>query len=214
MSEFQLLVLSVLQEELIPESRNLQTPIRDYIKPILEDTIGHLSYDTTWLTEVTSHHKFAFGMVGVCCSRVIVKETLDWMQSYSDVIKRIGIIYQCYCSSKGLLKEECMITEIPEDVKKINCPEVTAYFQWIVDIQNVLWQWKGNFTTMLLNFDQILEYLRFFENISEVCKAVNATPLFMDSDAVERTHHEYQRLFESLNCHLIKYIPEHPEHGW
>ncbi len=110
MSEFQLLVLSVLQEELIPESRNLQTPIRDYIKPILEDTIGHLSYDTTWLTEVTSHHKFAFGMVGVCCSRVIVKETLDWMQSYSDVIKRIGIVIETYNKLQPILPKRYILS--------------------------------------------------------------------------------------------------------
>ena len=214
MSAFQLLVLSVLQEELIPESRNLQTPIRESIIPILEDTIGHLSYDISWVTEVTSHHKFCFGMVGVCCSRVVVKETLDWMESYSDVIKRLGNIYQCYCRSKGLLKEECMITELPEDVKQINCPEITAYFQWIVDIHNVLSHWKGNFTTMLLNYDQILEYVRFYDSINVVSKAVNATPIFMQLEAVERTHCEYKKQFESLNCHLIKYIPEHPEHGW
>ena len=214
MSEFQLLVLSVLQQELIPESRNLQTPIKESILPIIEDTIGHLCYDASWLTEVTPHQKFAFNMVGVCCSRVAVNETLDWMESYSDVIARLGKVYHCYCTAKGLLKEECLISDIPEDVKKLNSPEVTAYFHWIVDIQKVLALWKGKFPSMLLNHDEILEYLKFYSDAECVSKAVNATPLLMDSDAVERSHQEYQKLFEALNCHLIRYIPDHPEHGW
>lgn len=214
MSEFQLLVLSVLQEELISESRHLQNPIKDSIRPILEDTIGHVTYDASWLTEITPHHKFAFGVISVCCSRVIVNETLDWVESYDDVIKRLGKVYNGYCNAKGLLKEECLISEIPEDVKKLGCPEITAYFQWVLDIQNVFAVWKGKFPSMLLNFDEILEYMKYFTHVIEVSKAINATPLVMEMEDVKKAHEEYQKLFEALNCHLIKYIPEHPEHGW
>ncbi len=214
MSEFQLLVLSVLQDELIPESRNLQTPIRNTILPILEDTIGHLCYDIGWLTEATPHHTFAFKMVSVCCSRIIINETLSWMETYGDIVARLGRVYHSYCTAKGLLKEECLISEVPEEVKGIARPEVITYFQWIVDIQKVLALWKGKFPSMLLSFDEILEYLRFYSDIQGMAEAVCATPLLMNSEAVERAHSLYQQLFESLNCHLVKYIPDHPEHGW
>ena len=214
MSEFQLLVLSVLREELIPESRNLQTPIKESIKPILEDTIGHLCYDANWLSEVTAHHQFAFGMVAVCCSRVNVNETLNWMDSYGDVISRLGCIYQSYCTAKGLLREECVISEIPDDIKRIACPSITAYFDWVTHIQLVLAKWKNKFNNKLLNFDEILEYNNFAGAIANVSKAVCATPLLFELEKGEAVRKDYLQLFERLNCQLIKYIPDHPEHGW
>lgn len=102
MSEFQLLVLSVVEKELIPESRNLQEPISTSVKNILEDTVNLLAYDASWLEELSLHHKFAFGVVSVCCSLIPVAESLDWTLPYSEVVKKLGTIFSCYCKAKGL----------------------------------------------------------------------------------------------------------------
>lgn len=102
MSEFQLLILSVLEKELIPESRNLQAPIKPSVKAILDDTVKLLAYDASWLEELTLHHKFAFGVVSVCCSLIPVADgNLAWTLSYDQVVEKLGTIYTCYCKAKG-----------------------------------------------------------------------------------------------------------------
>ena len=136
------------------------------------------------------------------------------MSSYDQVISKLGRIYTCYCEAKGLLKDERVITEIPDDVAKIPCAELHAYFQWIIDVHEVLSQWCKKFSNRLLNYDEIQEYHKFYMDIDKVGVATCALPAVMKSEEAEAARIEYLKLFECLNCLLIKYIPGHPEHGW
>ena len=73
------------------------------VKAILEDTVSLLTYDASWLEELTLHHKFAFGVISVCCSLIPVAENcLDWTLPYCKVIQKLGTIFTCYCKAKGM----------------------------------------------------------------------------------------------------------------
>lgn len=232
MSEFQLLVLTVLQkvrspravcasghcvyiQELIPESRSLQAPIKESIHQILSDTIGLLSYDTSWLTDLTAHHKFAFGVVAVCCSRLpISSEQLHWMSSYTQVVALMGKIYTAYCQHQGIEEDSTILSELPAAVREARLEDMHSYFQWVIDVQTVLLQWKRKFTEQSLTYDLMLDYHRLGMHVRDVGISLCSASLVTDSSVVEASTSQYLQLFEKLNYHLVKYIPEHPEARW
>ena len=199
---------------MIPESRSLQAPVKESVNLILSDTSALLSHDTSWLTDLNPHHKFAFGVVSVCCAHLPVSGTLDWASSYGQVVKKLGSVYLSYCKAKGLVDGECCISEIPEDVASSSLDAIYKYFQWIVQVQSIMKDWKQRFLGRLLNFDEIQEYSRLSDAVHDVAVAIGAEVLMVDPDEVEACKNQYLQLFEKLNVHLIKYIPGHPEAGW
>lgn len=203
-----------LLQELIPESRSLQAPMKDSIRQILSDTVQLLSYDTSWLTDLNAHHRFAFGVVAVCCSRLPISEQLDWMCSYAQVIEQLGKIYTSYCNHQGIEEEARILTELPAAVRQSPLEEMHSFFQWVIVVQSVLALWKRKFMDQTLTFDQMLEYIRLGRNIENVGAAVCGSLLVVDPTVVEEYKSSFLRQFEKLNLHLIKYIPGHPEAQW
>ena len=188
--------------------------MKESVNLILADTIALLCHDTSWLTDLSPHHKFAFGVVSVCCAHLPVGNTLDWTTSYCEVVKKLGSVYLNYCKAKGLVSEECCISEIPEDIANSSLDAIHNYFQWIVQVQSIMKDWKQRFSKKLLNFDEIQEYSRLSAAVHDVAVAVGAEVLMVDPHEVEECKNQYLQLFEKLNAHLIKYIPGHPEAGW
>ena len=201
-------------QELIPEARSLQAPIKESIHKILSDTIGLLSYDTSWLTDLTAHHKFAFGVVAVCCSRLPLSEQLHWMSSYTQVVALLGKIYTAYCHHQGIEEDSTILSELPADVREVRLEDMHRYFQWVIDVQAVLLLWKRKFTEQNLTFDLMLDYLHLGTHVMDVGKSLCSESLVVDSSVMEASKSQYLRLFEKLNYHLVKYIPGHPEAGW
>ena len=195
----------------------------------MDDAISLLTYDASWLDELTLHQRFAFGMVAVCCSLIPVSERLDWTLSYDQVIEKLGSIYSSYCKAKGRMlmalnvivyvylgisESNYLIKSIPNDVIGNSCDDVRAYFQWVVDVQNVFNRWKTSFSNKSLNYDDIQHYNHFYVNLHNVCTALSAASLLVDPHDGEGSRSEYLKLFEKLNIHLIKYIPGQPSAGW
>ena len=143
-----------------------------------------------------------------------VSSALDWASSYCQVVKKLGSVYLNYCKANGLVNEECCIAEIPKDVANLSVDAMHNYFQWIVQVQSIIKDWKQRFSKNLLNFDEIQEYGRLSGAVREVAVAVGAEMLIVDPNEVEMCKNQYLQLFEKLNAHLIKYIPGHPEAGW
>lgn len=89
-----------------------------------------------------------------------------------------------------------------------------TYFKWIVDIQQILADWKKEFSEKTLNFDSIQHYNHIYSNLDNIGAALCTPFLVADPEVAEGGRSEYLKLFERLNCHLIKYISGHPEASW
>ena len=89
-----------------------------------------------------------------------------------------------------------------------------VYFQWIVDVQKILADWKREFSEKTLNYDSIQHYYHYYINLYIIGGALCTPFLVADPDVAEGGHSEYLKLFERLNCHLIKYISGQPEASW
>lgn len=195
----------------------------------MDDAVKLLTYDASWLNELTAHHKFAFGIISVCCSLIPVAERLDWTLSYEQVIEKLGSVYSSYCKAKGknvvtnrfylfllsgLDESDCVIKSVPDDISSNSCESICTYFQWVVDIQEVFSRWKRSFYNKNLNYDDIQHYNHFYINLHNICVALCAPSLLVDTHDGEGSRNEYLKLFEKLNIHLIKYIPGQPSAGW
>lgn len=114
----------------------------------------------------------------------------------------------------GLDEEDCILKSIPEDISNIACDEISTYFQWVIDIQQVISRWKKSFTEKSLTYDNIQHFNHFYLHVSAVGHSVLASSLVYDIQLAEEAHNEFLKLFEQLNIHLIKYIAGQPEASW
>ena len=78
----------------------------------------------------------------------------------------------------------------------------------------MLADWKRQFSEKTLNYDSIQHCIHFYVNLDNIGAALCVPFLVADLEIVEQVHYEYLKLFERLNCHLIKYISGHPEASW
>ena len=120
--EFQLLILTILHQEVIPEFKALQelesNSARNF-RAVLKYSIDYLRRDLGWLQALTAKQAFCWGLVTSCCSRVrVVPDHFEWLHNYSYVISELSKIFNAYCTGKKLSEEESVIVNVfPEDVE-------------------------------------------------------------------------------------------------
>ena len=73
-----------------------------------------------------------------------------------------------------LTNEDCWLQAIPDDVIACSCEDMEVYFQWIVDIQQNLADWKREFSKKILNYDSIEYYIYFYINLNNIGAALCA----------------------------------------
>ena len=116
--------------------------------------------------------------------------------------------------SSGLAGEDCWLKTVPDDILACSSDDIQTYFKWIVEIQQILAEWKREFFEKTLNYDDIQHYNHIYINLDNIGAALCAPFLVADPEVAEGGRSEYLKLFERLNCHLIKYISGHPEASW
>ena len=114
----------------------------------------------------------------------------------------------------GITNEDCWLQAIPDDILACSCDDMLTFFKWIVDIQKILADWKRELSKKTCNYDSIQHYNRFYINIINIGTALCTQFLVADFEIVEGGLSEYLKLFERLNCYLIKYTSGHPEASW
>lgn len=91
---------------------------------------------------------------------------------------------------------------------------IYRYFEWVCKIQEFLTLWKKKFHTLDVNHDEILMYANWQSQLNSIGHSVDANSVVTDSKKVEETKNQFLKLFEQLNCLLIKYIPNIPGSKW
>ena len=111
----------MLQQEVIPEFKVLQgidTPAGASFQAVLQGAVNTLIKDLSWAKSLSTKQKFCWGLVVACCSKInISRDTLDWVHSYSKVLRRVGYVFSVYCSGRKLTENKCVIIEnFPEEI--------------------------------------------------------------------------------------------------
>ena len=121
--ELQLLILTVLQQEVIPEFINLLEIEANtgnngqVLRAVFKYCIDHICEDLH-VHSLTPKQTFCWGLVASCCSRVcVVPDDFEWLYDYSYVITELSGIFRTYCTGKKLSEEDCIIVKgLPENV--------------------------------------------------------------------------------------------------
>ena len=111
--EFQQLVLTVVQREVIPDFKALQEmKFVSGTSPYsaLGEVVNTLCNDPTCLQAPTTKQNFCWGIVASCCEKIpIFNEHFEWVDLYKSVITCLGKIYISYCKRKNLPEDKRML---------------------------------------------------------------------------------------------------------
>ena len=130
--EFQQLVLTVIQMEMVPERKVLQEEkfTTSPLYTVLREIVTMLGRDISWLQSTTTKQKFWWGIIASCYEKIaITKEQFEWVQLYESVITCVGEIY-CLCyNNKQLQGEKCLLSAdgFPQEIALIPSANIKKY---------------------------------------------------------------------------------------
>ena len=118
--DFQQLILGVLQKEVIPELKGIDTAraAGSNFQVVLQAAVNTLCKNLTWIKDLTTKQKFCWGLVAACCSKInIAQENLDWVHNYDKLLQQVGYVFYVYCSGRKLTESQCILIEqLPEEI--------------------------------------------------------------------------------------------------
>jgi hypothetical protein len=185
------------------------------LKLLLKNCVETICNNMDTLCDLSSRLEFCWGVVGSCCAKMPVSESLEWAKSYYQIIDQLGRIYSVFCQTqaredtKSVLSDETM----PVDVSQSSCEGVKEFFSWLSRAQQVLSVWREKFTTKKINYDEIMLYTEVFSLLSRAATSLSAHSLVVDAQYVQAIRTDFLQAFECLNIMLIRYVKNHPEVG-
>ena len=192
-------------QELIPESLATKGTLSPPLKFLLNMCVHTICKNLDTLCDLSSRLEFCWGVVGSCCAKIPVTESLEWAKSYYHVIDELGRIYSVF--SQALEREEqksvLSIDSMPLDVAQSNSDGVKKFFGWLSKAQKVLAAWRERFTSKKINYDAIMLYLEALGLLSRAATSSYITAIRTD----------FLQAFELLNIMLIRYIGGQPDTG-
>ena len=118
MNNFQLLVLDVLQDDVVPELKITDAKI------VLQESIPFLQATFPNQTSLSTKQRFSFAILSACCSKIIIStKKFRWAQHYGEL--QLGQVFETYCKWKQLPEVECvMATKLHEEVQTYSSEDV------------------------------------------------------------------------------------------
>lgn len=199
---------------MIPES--LAQQMTQPLRLLLDKCVKTVCQNLDSFSDLSSRLDFCWGMVGSCCYKMPVTESLEWAKSYYHVIDQLGKIYSIYSQrqigmdTRSVLNEETM----PLDVANTTCDGVKMFFDWLSRAQQVLAAWREKFTSKHVNYDNIQLYLEVYGLLNRAATSLSANSLVVDSHYVHAVKTDFLQAFELLNIMLLRYIAGQPDAGY
>ena len=130
--EFQQLVLTVIQMEMVPESKGLQEEkfTTSPLYTVLREIVTMLGRDISWLQSLTTKQNFCWGIIASCYEKIaITKEQFEWVQLYESVITCVGEIYHLCYHYEQLQEEKCLLSAdgFPQEIAPIPSANIKKY---------------------------------------------------------------------------------------
>lgn len=186
------------------------------LRLLLDKCVKTICQNLDSFSDLSSRLDFCWGVVGSCCAKMPVSESLEWAKSYYHVIDQLGKIYSVYCQrqagedTRSVLNEETM----PLDVANSSCEGVKMFFDWLSRAQQVLAAWREKFTAKKVNYDSIQLYLEVYGLLNRAATSLTANSLVVDSHYVHAVKTDFLQAFELLNIMLLRYISGQPDAGY
>jgi hypothetical protein len=217
-SDFQQIILNVLQEELIPESSVLKDAVmtQPSIRLLIDHCVTMICQRIGSLREIKSRTHFCWGLLASCCRRIPISDTFEWVHLFTFIIDQLGRVYGMYCEFHGLSEEGISLVggDLPSDVVESPCEEVPYVFQWVYRVQSLLAEWSQKFSSRKINYDAIQLYYNNFSNITRVSTLFYANAALIDMQSLVAIKADFNQNFELLNMFMIRYVPEKIDLGW
>lgn len=150
-------------QELIPDSLTYQGTIAPALRLLLNNCVETICRHLNSLCELSSRLEFCWGVVGSCCARIPVYDSLEWAKSYYRIIDQLGRIYSVYNQAQELEETRSVLNEdtMPLDVVQSSCEGVKQFFSWLSRAQQVLASWREKFSSKNINYDEPRRLLAF-----------------------------------------------------
>ncbi len=167
------------------------------------------------LCDLSSRLEFCWGVVGSCCAKIPVSETLEWAKSYYHVIDQLGRIYSVFCQAQELEETRSVLSDesMPLDVAQSNSEGVQKFFGWLSKAQQALATWRERFKSKKINYDSIKLYLDVLSLLNRAATSLSANSLVVDQQYIVAIRTDFLQAFELLNIMLIRYISGQPDTG-
>lgn len=206
----------LLLQELVPESLAHQGTVTQPLRLLLDKCVKTICMNLKHLSELNSRLEFCWGVVGTCCAKMPVSESLEWARSFYHIIDQLGRIYSVFCKMQELEETKSVLNDenMPLDVIQSSCEGVKKFFRWLSQAQQVLAAWRQKFVAKDINYDGIQLYLDVFSLLNRAATSLSANTLVVDAQYVHAVRTDFLQAFELLNMMLICYISGQPEAGY
>lgn len=204
-----------VSQELIPESLAYQGTMSAPLKLLLKNCVETICKNIDSLCDLSSRLEFCWGVVGSCCAKMPVSDSLEWAKSYYHIIDQLGRIYSGFSRAQALEDTKSVLNDetMPLDVTQSSCEGVKEFFKWLSRAQHVLAVWREKFTSKKIDYDAIMLYTEAFSLLNRAATSLSANSLVVDAQYVQAIRTDFLQAFELLNIMLIRYIKDHPGAG-
>ena len=176
----------------------------------VNEAIDYVIANFRWESQLSLRHELCWYMVCTSCSQICL--TSAELFKYSDVTYALSKIYRQYCSDHNLTEKFALSESLPDNVK--NVPLVKQYFQWIFKLQQWAASWKRKIDQETLTYPEICSLKSKFAQFQLLVEAAHLPFAVVNQSTVQKTYDDFGSLFDLLNCHLIKYLPDYPGLKW
>ncbi len=201
---------------MIPEYLAPHGSVTQPLRNLLDKCVKAICNNLDSLSDLSSRLEFCWGVVGSCCDKMPVTESLEWAKAYYHIIDQLGKIYSVFTQAqaqeetKSVLNDETM----PRDISQSTSEGVKKFFNWLSKAQQILAGWRENFTSKRINYDTIMMYKEVYSLLCRAAASISANTLVVDSQYVKAVRADFLQAFELLNMILIRYIKNQPEVGY
>ena len=188
------------------------------LRTLLDKCVKSICQNLDSINDPSLRLEFCWGVVGSCCTKMPVTESLEWINLYYHVIDQLGKIYSVYKQRMASVGEDtCSVLDgetMPVEISSSTCDGVKKFFNWLSRAQQVLKEWKDKFTSKKVNYDSIKLYLDAYGLLNRAATSLSANSLVVDANYIHTVKSDFEEAFETLNITLLRYISGHPDAGY
>ena len=173
---------------------------------MLRTVVSKLTTHSSRKESMDCKEKLCWAIVSSCCSetaKFIDPHSIEWIKLCSDLILELGQVYHDVVGCAGGI--------IPDYLDSCTCGDVQNYLDWVAKICQILREWYTKIHNGTFNYGELLQYQLYYSYFHDVAHKLWMADLVVPMAELSSAKYLYEELFEQVNVHLIKYIPDHME---
>ena len=166
-----------------------------YIFRIIANSVCQDMMKKIHVSSDNQSHEFYWKIIGDVCDKIQTsEESMNWISQLEVVLVRIGIINREFGNTPGL-------SRLP------NIPGVKAYIGVVDTLRRVLNNWKKQFNSDEVSYDQLYEYFGKRHIICEVAKQFGMDDIVVLEHDIKKKQKEFRDCHMNLSTSLIRIQP-------